>query len=355
MTIRRSTIYTQNAPSRSSRTPPASRPRSAMRTKPPRMVTSPVVLDASMTVRTALLKVLCASFQHIQSNLKFAHQDPCPEAVHKLRVGVRRMRGVVFVFRKVMEDKGQPLLRDELRWFELQLASAREWDVSIEQLGAPVLKDTRSYAGIERLTQLVNTHRLSAHEDVRSALNSPRLQDLLRQLALWIGLLNTSERHRSSAGLWFPSGWNKKQRLLARPVIGLAAKALQAQHRRASKLGYKILKLDDLELHKLRIKLKELRYITELFFSLWHKKKDMGIANSYLTDLKNLQAVLGSAHDATVTVNLISSIQADAGTASEYAGDKIIERIGELHRDDRKKLNKLWKQFSKIEKFWKNK
>ena len=239
---------------------------------------------------------------------------------------------------------------DELRWFQQELGLAREWDVSIDEVLAPPLKDRRSSQGIEQLEEMANAHRTSAHKNVRKALRSPRLKRLLHRMELWIDLLAGEGIPGKSTVPQIPSGWKKKQKLLAQPVMEMASQALQAQHSKAHKRN--ILKLDDMELHQLRIQLKELRYTTELFYGLWHKNKNKKTMAHYLIHLKHLQSVLGSAHDATVAVNLIQSIRSEAGAAIEKGADEIVGRIIARHENDRNRLKELWKHFTKIETFW---
>jgi CHAD domain-containing protein len=81
---------------------------------------------------------------------------------------------------------------------------------------------------------------------------------------------------------------------LTTPTADFAAEVIQNCHRKARKLGKKVRILDSTELHRLRIRIKKLRYAAEFFGTLWpvHRTK------KYLSTLKDLQQALGTYHDA---------------------------------------------------------
>ncbi len=326
----------------------ASHSRHVAKTKPQPVPSKPVLLDASMTVRTALQKALRASFQHILANRKCEHRDICPEAVHQLRVGSSRIRGLLSVFHKVVENEERDALIDELRWFRQQLGPAREWDVSIDEIIAPLSKGRQSSRKMGQLKSLANAHRTSAHQNVREVLHSPLFKALLHRLKLWIDLLSMEEMPCRPDTANFSSEWKKNQKRLAKPVMYPARKALHAQHMKVRKLGRRIQKHSETELHKLRIQVKELRYTMELFNGLL----DTEAADRYLARLKELQSVLGSIHDTTVAGNLIHSICLESGTPVEQTFGETLERIAARHKNQRKQLHKLWKRFTATEASW---
>lgn len=333
----------------------ASRSRSATAQKPQAVFAKPVLLTASDTARTALVKVLRASLQHIVGNLEVADQGTSPETVHQLRVAVGRMRALLSAFRKTIDDKERLFLSGELKWFQQQLGPAREWDVSIEQVLAPLAKQEQSSKGIARLRELANLHRTAAHHHAGNAIHSRRLQRLLQRLERLLALLPHGEKHGESSAARTSRAWNTQQRRLAQPILKLTHKTLKARHVRTQALGNKVTNLDDDELHKLRIRVRKLRYTSELFCGVWRKKGNRKTTDRYLACLKKLQFALGSAHDSTVAIRLIESIRSEAGTECARDVDGVCARIAARHAHDREQLHELWRQFVKIEKFWKEK
>jgi hypothetical protein len=61
--------------------------------------------------------------------------------------------------------------------------------------------------------------------------------------------------------------------------------------------------------------------------------------------VKNLQQVLGTAHDATIAVSLLATLPINEGKDTAAA----------CYERDRKELIDLWRRFAKHEGFWKSK
>ena len=54
---------------------------------------------------------------------------PTPHEIHQLRVGARRLRVALRVFRRLLPSTAAKRLRDDLRWFARALAEVRDLDV----------------------------------------------------------------------------------------------------------------------------------------------------------------------------------------------------------------------------------
>jgi len=94
--------------------------------------------------------------------------------------------------------------------------------------------------------------------------------------------------------------------VLAGPAPSFAAKALQTLHDKARKLCKRVRELDPPGIHRLRIRIKKLRYATDFFIGLWPYPRTA----RYLAALKGLQEALGEFHDAIVADELISHFTA---------------------------------------------
>lgn len=312
-------------------------------------IARPIELAAGDTVREALLQGLFGSLRHILANLDIVRQQICPEAVHQLRVAARRLRVLLSVFQKVLDRKERLYLSGELKWLEQELGPAREWDVLIEEILTPRTQRERLGQGNARLLELANRHRTAAHEAARSAVQSHRLETLLQWFEQLLVLL-AGEGESDAA--YLPADRSKQKKQLGQPVRRLARKTLQARHTKAQTLKKKILRLDDIELHQMRIQLRKLRYTAELFSSLWRQKKTRETADRYISCLKKLQSVLGAVHDSAVAVRLMESIRAEAGPEMERTIGGILAHIADGHKRDHLQLAGQWRQFTRITKFW---
>ena len=224
-------------------------------------------------------------------------------------------------------------LGTELRALQRTLGAAREWDVFVEETIAAVLAQTCNRDALRPLIKAAQERRQRGHHDARAALHSTDCTKLLTELeSLGLhhgGLANAKEESTGS-------------------IVGFAGEALQHRHAKARKLGGKIRKIDQRELHQLRIRLKKLRYTAELFHALWRHRR----TREYLSSLAKLQRLLGKMHDATVAAGLIEKLVQTGGAEIEHSGQLIRSWIAETVKHDRKRLLKRWRAFARIKPFW---
>jgi triphosphatase len=120
-------------------------------------------------------------------------------------------------------------------------------------------------------------------------------------------------------------------------------------HRKARKLGKKVRVLDSTELHRLRIRIKKLRYVAEFFGALWPARR----TKNYLSTLKGLQQALGTYHDTAEATSLIAALDATKGKGVKLVVDRINGWLANEQRGRRKEVIALWSRFSKLKSFWK--
>jgi triphosphatase len=69
-----------------------------------------------------------------------------PEGVHQMRVGLRRLRAAMSLFRDLLTDAQSAALKRELKWLTKELAPARELEVLVQGVVVPVRRrHTRSF------------------------------------------------------------------------------------------------------------------------------------------------------------------------------------------------------------------
>jgi CHAD domain-containing protein len=243
--------------------------------------------------------------------------------VHQLRVAIRRLRVARAVFGEEQVD-----LDHDLRIFQKELSAAREFDVLLDETLNDMPKELRHSPDARRLIAILEPKRQRAHEDVKAVLAGAPSGDILRRLEAWSHSLNGSAK---------PSALSAK---------AFAAATLSHRHKRACKLGRKIDELDEMKLHKLRIRIKKLRYAVEFFVALWQGGK----AKHYLSALKHIQDALGKSHDLTAARDLIDNLAPGIKAVADF---KPVRHWAEKRSDrDRKRIAKLWREFEKREPFW---
>jgi CHAD domain-containing protein len=199
------------------------------------------------------------------------------------------MRAAFSIFHGAMPENYRPRLAVELQTFAQKLGAARDWDVLVEETIASMPIRLQKQRSTELLVRIARARRAEGHESAHASLRDPRYTKILLQLASWV-----DSQFGSNGSLPQQAKW--KLDVLARPAPAFAAEVMQTFHDKALKLGGKVRKLDPPEIHRLRIRIKKLRYATDFFGGLWPNRR----TDRYLAALKGLQQDLGEFHDLTV-------------------------------------------------------
>jgi inorganic triphosphatase YgiF len=302
---------------------------------------APVHIDLPMSVRDSFAAIAQACVAHVLASADYAYKSDDPESIHALRVSIRRMRAAFSVFRGAMPENYRFRIGDELRVLQRKLGMAREWDVLVEETIASMPRRLRKQGSSEDLVQIAQAKRVEGYKSAHAALRDPHYTDLLLRLASW---------NDSQFGLGAPPTRERKWKpnVLAGPAPGFASDVMRAYHDKVRKLGKEIRKLDIVELHRLRIRIKKLRYATEFFGSIWPSRR----TKRYLSALKELQQVLGALHDAAVAEKLIAHVKTAGGGDAKVAAAPVNLWLINCQERSRKEAIELWSGFEKLKLFW---
>ena len=297
---------------------------------------SPVVLDPAWTALQGLRHIILGCVAHMQANEQGVLDADDAEYLHQLRVGLRRLRSCIGLFRFVAPKRSYAGLVDELRWLSGELGPARDWDVYVEET-LPALR--KAVPAIDALQSAVQSLRAQYGERARQAVSSSRYARLLLQLAQRCNL--------DDFGLVPEHG--KKRIALDAPLGEFAKKVLRKRHRRLRRHGGALLEMSAEARHGVRIEAKKLRYAAEFFGSLYAVEK----VAAYVDALRDLQDTLGILNDAAQTERLTEEA---ARAHAQSADAQIVAAVCEWEtaRTERelKRYDKRWRAFEKAERFW---
>jgi len=209
------------------------------------------------------------------------------EAVHDLRVAVRKFRQVLKILKPWLPDEESCLLRRELKDLMARAGDVRDRDIALQLLRAMhAPENAPRQRGI--MTELHKARAASAHA--------------LHQ--------NLRDFHVRNTG----AAWMRALKLVkpaSEPAAsGAARKILPRMLKHYLRRGRRAARGDtpDEELHRFRIATKEMRYTLDLFAPLY------GDGIGEITEqLKMVQTHLGSIHDCAVTRELVDDPPASAG------------------------------------------
>lgn len=244
---------------------------------------SRIFLDRRCSTAQAFQVIALACLDHALANER-AVRARDPEGVHQMRVGLRRLRATLSLFKPLVEGAETDTVKAELKWLTDQLAPARDLDVLIAE-GVRPLQGNAPAAEFRTLAGDLENKRDKGFDRAQVAVDGGRYRALGLKTALWV-----------ISGDWTRSGDEVVVALRERPAVEFAAEILGKRLKKILKRADKIEDLDPRRRHKLRIAVKKLRYAAEFFTGLF----DEGEGRGFSRQLKELQSGLGRLNDIEV-------------------------------------------------------
>jgi inorganic triphosphatase YgiF len=146
---------------------------------------APIDLSAAASTRDAFKIIGLACLKQVIDNEPAVIKGD-PEGVHQMRVGLRRLRASVSLFSIIVRDPQTAALKAELKWLAGELGPARELDVLVQRVVAPVKRQRRRWRGMPSLSHEIAKRREAALKRAQDAVQSSRLRSLTLDLAAWL-------------------------------------------------------------------------------------------------------------------------------------------------------------------------
>lgn len=257
---------------------------------------TPIDLPAGASTRDAFRMIGLGCLKQIINN-EAALIRGDPEGVHQMRVGLRRLRAAMSLFAVLLHDQQTAAMKAELKWLAGELGPARELEVLVKRVAAPMKSQRRRWGGMPSLSRELAKRRDAALTRAQDAVKSRRFRGLTLETAAWL-----------QTGLW-----TNPQDDLVRdrgdlPIAAFAAEQLTRRWRKVRKNGKALAQLDAPSRHKFRIQAKKLRYATEFFASLFMRGRAVKRHKQFLDALGRMQNGLGDLNDIAVHEKRIAAI-----------------------------------------------
>ena len=286
-----------------------------------------IKLSPSISIDGAMAKILGACRDHWEKNIQPARKPVQADALHQVRVGLRRFRTAVTLFRDFIPVVHREAFIAEVRVLNAALGPARDLDDFIHDLEdfAKKRRETKAAADLLSLKLAAKRARVRASRAVAAALTSRRYRRFMDRLDAWL-----SDRR------WLVG--KRKAKDGGKPAADYARSLLNRRLSKIRKQAKDIKKFHAEELHELRITIKKVRYALEFFESLLpsaHVRRTK-------RQLASLQDSLGRLNDFEVvkgTVNtLIDSVTKPAHKdAIRSAGREVSAHLRSLAKSNRPK------------------
>lgn len=236
----------------------------------------PIQLTHELSPRDAFRVIAHSTLRQITANADPV-RDGDSEGVHQMRVGLRRLRAAISLFDDILPRVRTARIKAELKWLTGELAPARESDVFVKESIQPLTAQGVPRRGARAMRKTFSAQRMAAFGRAGEAVASARYRRLLIDVAEWIETIQS----RADNDL---------------TITAYAAQLLDRRTRKVRKQGKRLTDLDPQQRHKLRIKVKKIRYAVDFFKSLY-RDRDQNELTDFSDRLKQLQSALGSLND----------------------------------------------------------
>jgi inorganic triphosphatase YgiF len=253
-------------------------------------------LEAEATAESAFQQIVAACLQQASINEELLRQRPeSVEAVHGMRIAMRRLRAALSMFAEMIEGDDLGRLKQELKWISDLLGAARDLDVLVAGPVRNVRLRHPDLEGLEELRDKSEELRQAAHRGLNEAIHSERFRRLLLAVVEF-----------AHAGAWSRDASPERRKLRNEAIVAFAPDELDRRLRSVckKKSRFAIVGENELDRHRVRIKAKKLRYTAEFLKSLARNRDYEKTSGA----LKELQSTLGKVHDAVAAEQIVSRI-----------------------------------------------
>jgi triphosphatase len=293
---------------------------------------------AMVEAHDIVVKLLGECQQHMIANQAVVQAGRTPEGVHQMRVALRRMRTAISILQRRIGSPALALVASEAKWLASTLGPVRNWDVLEVDTITGIERQCPDEKAFAALREGIGPRRSANYDHLREIFASQRYNRFL----LTCG--RTIERRA-----WRNDIASGSLGVLAQTADSFARETLDRLHRQALKGGSHFRRQEPEAQHRLRLKLKKLRYAAEFFRNVFAPKD----AQRYLGRLAELQDSLGLANDAATTSGLLLELMENSDSQALHRGAGLI--AGWQARDKQvasASLHKVWKRFKQSAPFW---
>lgn len=300
---------------------------------------SPVVLDRKAKTRDVFAEVAWNCIDQIRANELPVLTSDDPEGLHQLRVGIRRLRSLFVLYRPFLSPEMLEPVIDELAWVQERLGPARDWDVFVGETLARVRKAMPDEDSLTSLEQAATKMRAAHAGDSKAFVTDERYTLLL------LRLFKALEQ-----GNVLAEGDKAADKVLDKTIPAFAASVLDHHDSKVRKLASRVADLEIDDIHRLRLRVKKMRYAAEFFKSLF----PAGKAKRRSKALAALQEALGAVNDAAVCADLLAQLTSASPEDQELrtAAGFVRGWYAALSAHGIASLETLWQDYEVTPCFW---
>ena len=253
------------------------------------------------------------------------------EAVHQMRVAVRRARSALAIFRPAVEPSALAAINSGLRALGRQLGPTRDWDVFVDETMPAIIDALPGDTRLERLATAAN-RRLKEH---RVALMRYLGSDAFRVLTIEFA--------------WFAAASSWRVVPDGEPAVlsTFGAEVLQQRWKKLVAQGKRMEEMDIAALHGVRLRAKRTRYAAEMFATLFPTKA----SHRFIRRLSLLQQRMGVLNDGSVATQLLEEVGGASGRHA-YAAGVVAGFLAARTAEIRPRIIRAFEKFRRQPAYW---
>jgi CHAD domain-containing protein len=307
--------------------------RGLLEEKPAPVKAAPINSKALATFDDAVTTIISNTLAQFTANWACLRQTDEPEAIHQMRIGLRRMRCALAIFKRASPNTGFGTLRADAGHLASAFGPVRNADaIRISVLQGP-LASADCPANSDVLRGTMEKRRIATYASAHSEIES---------LAATLFVLNVQSLLARDDWREVPPGG--KPKIPARKFFKAELSRLRARVLKRAKAA----SASDQARHKLRIALKNLRYGLDLFDLFGSGKR----RQVYKKRMSALQDLLGMRNDIVVAKTYLKELQVETGPEAEQVLDFIRGWYARDATSADREISKVIKKFKRMEPFW---
>ncbi len=296
------------------------------------------VLDDAALAEDAIGAVVDATLRQFLANWPALGEGDLPESIHQMRVALRRLRSGLALFEKALPNAGFEPFRAQAKSIASAMGPARDQDAFCALVEEGPLTALPRDASFDALLAASAARRAQAYDAARALLRDPETSRFVLHLQAFVAL-------RGWRNGLSPADLAK----LLDSARRFACVSLERLDRRARKRGKGLVDLAPEQRHNVRIALKNLRYASDFFGSLFGDPRGV---KKFAQTIGALQDSLGAYNDAVVAAETIAHLEQEAGPAAARAAGAVLGWCahGAIASDGH--LDAAWRTYRKARRFW---
>ena len=218
-------------------------------------------IEANTSMDDAIGVVLRDCLIQFTGNWPAAAAGDATEAIHQMRVSMRRLRAALGFFHRAFPCHQFDSFRAEAKRIAAAMGVARDWDVFMELVRSGPVAHFGESPGFAALLEVSQRRADAGHASARTLLTEKSTTRFVL----------TMEEFISRRG-WRSTVEGDRLVELTNPIIDFAAQCLERLDRKARRQGQHFGSLPPEERHLLRIALKKVRYASDFFGHLFRPR-----------------------------------------------------------------------------------